>query len=219
MKLKHFFFFCITLIFVGCVNNANENQNKDENTDEDTITAEANNNEVIIDENITEKDSVEEDNKNITKKPVKVVSFRAYISDPDKVNPTNVRKTPSGDIILKLERNSDYIIYIVACQGRWFKVDKIEPTDSKIDIPGGAGWIHGSVIGFSTRNYGNQKLNLYEKANANSKVVEVLKYETELKLVDIEGEWVKVEWNNDGKKIIGWIEKEWLCGNPYTNCC
>jgi hypothetical protein len=35
--------------------------------------------------------------------------------------------------------------------------------------------------------------------------------------LDIHGDWVKVQ--VDGYDIIGWIEAEWLCSNPLTNCC
>lgn len=58
-------------------------------------------------------------------KSIKKVSLNGYINDPDKVNPTNVRKTPGGEIILKLGKEDAYMINITACQGRWFKVDKI----------------------------------------------------------------------------------------------
>ena len=37
-----------------------------------------------------------------------------------------------------------------------------------------------------------------------------------LRPVDIRGNWVKVK-TIDGKHT-GWIESEWLCGNPLTNC-
>ena len=211
MKIKYLFFFCIAFIFVGCENDSSKDQ-----SNEDTLTIKVNNNKIIDNENSV---VVKENNNNNVELSIKEASFRAYISDPDTVNPTNVRNTPNGDIVLKLELNLDYIIHITACQGRWFKVDMIE-SDSLIGIPGGAAWIHGSVIGFDTRNYGGQNLNLYEKAKANSKVIDVIDDgEAHLRLVDIEGDWVKVEWNNKGKIVIGWIEKKWTCGNPYTNCC
>ena len=37
--------------------------------------------------------------------------------------------------------------------------------------------------------------------------------------LDATMEWAKVSYtDSDGKKLIGWIEIEWLCGNPYTTC-
>jgi len=221
MKLNHFILMCAAFIFAGCANNSNQDKNNSENSEKDTVTLKVENNEVV---KKTDSLVVEETKNKVAELPIKEGSFRdgsfrAYISDPDTVNRiTNVRKTPNGEVFLKLDRNTgDHTIYITASQGRWFKVNKIEPTDSDLTIPGGEGWIHGSVIGFTTRS----TWSMHEKPNKDSKTIELEPYPNyglQLKLVDIEGSWVKAEWIHEGEKMRGWIEEEFTCGNPYSTC-
>jgi len=222
MKLNHFIIMCIAVIFVSCANNSNHDKNDTLNSDEDTITVKGEN---IEDVQKTDSLVVDETTNYVAELPIKEGAFhhgyfRAYISDPDTVNwITNVRKTPNGEVLLKLDRSKyEYIINITASQGRWFKVNEIEPTDSVMTIPGGSGWIHGSVIGFTIKS----TRNVHEKPNKDSKNIEIDPYDSpglyNIKLVDIEGHWVKAEWYHKGEKIMGWVEEEFTCGNPYTTC-
>ena len=90
----------------------------------------------------------------------------------------------------------------------------INGMESDIEIPNGEGWIHGSVVSVDIRNYSGQHLNLLEKP-IDGKIVKVIKKELiELRVKDICGDWVKIEYD----KTAGWIESKWLCGNPLTNC-
>lgn len=73
------------------------------------------------------------------------------------------------------------------------------------------------VVGFDTRNYGGQTLSLRQSPDAGSKVVFSFKEEMQLHPVGMKGDWVKVK-TSDGKHE-GWIETEWICDNPLTNCC
>lgn len=175
----------------------------------------------IIDSNEVYEEEMQEEL--IVEEPAPTISLenplRAYISDQFG-GATNIRSMPAGDIIEELPNSNDYIIYIVAKSGRWFKVEKIDAIEETINLPNNEGWIHGSVIGFGTRNYGGQELHLYSSPDDQSDVVATINQESGVKLVDIDDEWVKVEWRDANSNIfIGWIEREWLCGNPLTNCC
>ncbi|MFH2094919.1 MAG: SH3 domain-containing protein [Bacteroidota bacterium] len=146
--------------------------------------------------------------------------LQAYINDPYGNTPTNIRETPGGEVIYELPAGNDYILYIVAKSGKWFKVTEVDAIDEIIKLPGNSGWLHGSVIGFGTRNYGNEPISLYSKPDKNSEVVTVIKQESFVSLLDVDGDWVKVAWKNEnGFEFQGWIEQSWLCGNPLTNCC
>jgi len=152
------------------------------------------------------------------------VSVDAYIADPDASGPTNVRSSPNGKVVLELihdgEEYEEYFLSLVGSQDGWFKVeDKIDGIVNAYSIPGGLGWIHGSVIGVDTRNYGGETLDFYESADENSKVVATIKSEKHFKLKDSCGDWTQVEGSDEkGKKFVGWIKNEWLCGNPLTTC-
>ncbi|MBK6936446.1 MAG: hypothetical protein IPH18_05855 [Chitinophagaceae bacterium] len=79
--------------------------------------------------------------------------------------------------------------------------------------------MHYSVLAVRTRNYANQKLNVYASPDKTSKIAGIIKEETEVRFTKFNKGYVFIRFtDNKGKKVEGWIEKEWLCGNPVTNC-
>lgn len=82
--------------------------------------------------------------------------IQAYLNDADKSG-TNIRKSPNGEIIktlIKDDVNFEYMITLTTSQDGWFKIkNPITGSENHINIPGGEGWIHGSVISVDTRNY------------------------------------------------------------------
>lgn len=140
-----------------------------------------------------------------------------FLSDSD-LSGTNIRKHPGGEVIMKIvrsEENPEYMFALTEAQNGWFKIKgTISGMDNQIKIPNDEGWIHSSVIGVETRNYGGQELKLLDQPEG-EKVVGLIKEQSYgLKIKDLCGEWVKVE----HKGVTGWIESEWLCGNPVTTC-
>jgi len=154
----------------------------------------------------------------ITDYPFDIVE--AYISDSSKL-PTNVRATPSGDIITKLAHGEDYMLKIVDKKGRWFKVEYINTPEASIALPNNEGWIHGSVIGFETRNYGGEKIDI--RSHPKRGVIHSFSDLKQVKLVDyMDYEeiiyFAKIEYFDHGEKLIGWVDIDNLCGNPLTTC-
>ncbi len=97
---------------------------------------------------------------------------------------------------------------------------RVGDDDSEVVLEGsdtGEYWIHHSSLGLGTRNYGSQELCLRDAPDEEGKVVFTFNEEMILMPLDIQGDWVKVK--VDGYDIVGWIEAEWLCSNPLTNCC
>ena len=139
-----------------------------------------------------------------------------YINDSDDSG-INIRKSPNGEVVLKLTKTEDdeFFLKLIERQDGWFKIKgPIGGMESDIEIPSNEGWIHGSVIAVNTRNYGNQDLELLDNPK-NGNLVGVIKEESHgLRLKDLCGSWVQVEYNG----TIGWIESSWLCGNPLTTC-
>lgn len=137
-------------------------------------------------------------------------------------SPTNLRSAPKGKVAVTLPYGDDYIYTLIVGESvnGWFKVldvdvmDK-EPPIKMIDYD--ELWIHYSVIGTGTRNYGGQKLKLYAKPDERSKVTYSFKKEIVVHPIEIGNGWIKVK-TTDGKHE-GWIQSEWLCGSPVTNCC
>ena len=109
-------------------------------------------------------------------------------------------------------------LYICKCKKCGFE-QSYETGDFEGKLKGSTTgyWIHYSVLGMGTRNYGKEKLTLRQSPNAKSAAVYSFTKEIVLRPMDIKGDWVKVK-TIDGK-YTGWIEADWLCGNSLTNCC
>lgn len=144
----------------------------------------------------------------------------AYIVDPDPKG-TNVRESPGGKVIKVLQRDANWMIDLCEAWNGWFRISpEIDSAeDDAIDLKTDNCWVHGSLVASSTRNYDNQTLKFYAKPDSKSAVTFTVSDEVQVTFVDVTNEWAKVCYTDkNGKKLIGWIELEWLCGNPYTTC-
>ncbi|MBN2664588.1 MAG: hypothetical protein JXR68_13145 [Bacteroidales bacterium] len=146
------------------------------------------------------------------------VPLRVYLSDPDESG-TNIRKSPGGEIILTLVKDDEdfeFFITVTEAQNGWFKIQNpIVGMENNFEIPGGKGWIHGSVIAVDTRNYGGQKIEIWSEPGEGKIIGYINEEAYNIGLKDLYGNWAKIEY----KGIEGWVKIDWLCGNPLTNCC
>lgn len=135
--------------------------------------------------------------------------------------PTNVREQPNGKIAGKLPViDTGYIVELDECQKGWCSVIDIreaaEDKEIKIKSTTGKLWLHHSVLGFHTRNYGKQKITIRNKPQNNAPAVYSFNEEQSLCLLDFNDNWAKVKtWDS---KHTGWIERKWVCENPLTTC-
>jgi len=156
-------------------------------------------------------------------------AFACYVNDPDPSGITNVRNAPGGKIILRIgeeteaadSQDGDWpddggicILDVFNPKNGWWQILGYYVDGKEIK---GQAWIHYSVLEMSTRNYNGQSLNLYQEPSADAPVVGTITEEAaSVRPMDMseDGEWMKVK----SASGTGWIETEWLCGNPYTNC-
>ena len=148
--------------------------------------------------------------------------FYAFASSPDQTD-VNVRATPGGTIVFKLDHNEPgYTVDLYEVWNGWFRISpQIETVDQgSIVLKSKQAWIHGSQLGAGTRNYGGQKLTFRTRPNANSPIVFTINEEIGVSYVDMVKGWIKVKYTPEKSKksFVGWIETEWLCPNPVTNC-
>ena len=147
--------------------------------------------------------------------------FTAFLADEGQG--TNILNKARGATVMTLSSENDYIFTLTAPQDGWWKILDIwnvGDDDSEVVLEGsdtGEYWIHYTAIGLGTRNYGNQELSLRDAPDEEGNVVFTFNVELLVMPLDIQGDWVKVK--VDGVDITGWIETEWLCSNPLTNCC
>ena len=133
-----------------------------------------------------------------------------FLTDPDE-KLTNIRQEPNGKVILKIDDEKDYYtLTITEAKDGWFKLVTVEGVDyGNVDIPGGKGWIHHSLVGAGTRR--NIKL---LDAPEGELVVGTIEQEIGVQIKDKYKDWVQIEYNG----LTGWVESMWLCGNPVTTC-
>jgi len=138
-----------------------------------------------------------------------IVPFNVFLFDTTEVY-SNIRLNPNGEIMLKLDYNTDYfILKIIDYKDGWFKINDIVSVEFGYNISNFEGWIHHSIVAVTTR----KDLVLKKKPNS-KKTVGTIDLETTVKIIDVLGNWVKIEY----KENIGWVESKWLCGNPVTTC-
>ena len=135
---------------------------------------------------------------------------------------THILNKPSGATVMSLSYDEPYLFSLTSPRDGWWKINDIwnaaddEDTTSLVGSDTGEYWIHFSALGLGTSNYGGQELHLRDAPDPEADIVFTFNQELMLMPLDFDGDWVKVK--VDGSDIIGWIENEWLCSNPLTNC-
>ena len=79
-------------------------------------------------------------------------------------------------------------------------------------------WVKQGDIGVIIQNYDSIKIPMYSSSNTLSKPIVYIYTSTIGKVCDIKKELVLLDIEYDDKNIQGWVEKKYLCGNPYTPC-
>ena len=139
----------------------------------------------------------------------------AYLIDDDS-NGTNLRKKPNGEIIYVLKtQNGNVEFSLSESKDSWLKITKIDTYDDAIEPIPDECWIHGPLIGAQLRNYDGQPIALYKTPDATQIAFTIYEQDVILSFNTMCGsDWVQV--NHRGE--LGWIQSEWLCGNPVTTC-
>lgn len=145
-------------------------------------------------------------------------SISVYLTDND--DATNVRSAPKGDVAMTLPDTCSYKIGLTDSKDGWWRVNWIEAAEEGVDIrlvgsSTNEYWIHHSVIGLDTRNYGGERWCLRATPSKKGKPTFWFKEEIIVHPLKVKGDWLQVTVNGH----TGWIELEKLCDNPLTNCC
>ncbi|MBQ6080252.1 MAG: hypothetical protein IJK93_08250 [Muribaculaceae bacterium] len=148
-------------------------------------------------------------------------TISAYLScDPPMAYILN---KPRGATVMTLSYEKSYVFSLTSPQEGWWKIVEFwnaEDDEDTTVLEGsdtGEYWIHYTALGLGTRNYGGQEIFLRAEPDEDAAIVYTTNREIELMPMDVRGDWVKVM--VDGQDIEGWIEAEWICSNPLTNCC
>lgn len=148
-------------------------------------------------------------------------TLRVYVADPSGT-PTNVRDKPKGKIVGSLKPGDDFIVWLIRCEASgWCLIEGVDTVDAGevgLRSPSGELWMHSSILGFTTRNYGGQSLTLRAAPGPTARPVVTFRGEKAMRPLGLseDGEWVKAVTLD--KKHQGWLPMEWVCGNPVTTC-
>lgn len=150
----------------------------------------------------------------------KKFDLRAYVNDPDDEGPTNMRTNPNGKIIQKLPQGEDYMFHIIAQQDGWFQIADLISFSEEIELQKTSGWIHFSVVGASTRFCCDEGVPLYKYPDVSDAFyIGQIPFERSIKIKELYFDFALVEFKTENdKKLEGWIQQEWICGNPVTTC-
>ena len=134
----------------------------------------------------------------------------------DDTNGTNLRKRPKGKIIYVLKSQYENVEFSLSeSKDIWFKITNIDTYDDIIEPIPDKCWIHGSLLGAKTRNYGGQTIALYKTPDTTQMAFIIYEQDVILNFNAMCGnDWVQVNYNGE----LGWIQSKWLCSNPVTTC-
>jgi hypothetical protein len=142
------------------------------------------------------------------------VNFEAF------THPYNLEKIPVYSkpnkfySYLQSDTEAGWVVKIQEQKSGYFYVKL--PTDCdllKKDI-----WVKSGDIGIVIQNYDSIKIPMYVSADTLSNSIAYIYTSTIGRIYGIKKELVLLSIKYDNKDIQGWVEKKYLCGNPYTTC-
>ena len=113
----------------------------------------------------------------------------------------NVRSGPGGEYDIVWEAARYYPVEVLDREGNWLRISDYENEE---------GWIHRTLLsGVPTVVVTSQKANVREGPGTDHDILWVLDKEYSLKLLEAEGDWLKV---SDGGEVSGWIHTSVVWG-------
>jgi len=119
----------------------------------------------------------------------------------------NVRSGPGGEFDIVWEAAKYYPVEVLDREGNWLRIS---------DYANDEGWVYKTLLsGVPTVVVTSQKANVREGPGMDYEISWVLDKEYSLKLLETEGDWLKV---SDGGEVSGWIHRSvvWGFSEPPT---
>jgi len=116
---------------------------------------------------------------------------------------------------LQSDTEAGWVVKIKKKHSRYFLVKLPEECNlSKKNV-----WIKAGDVGVVVQNYDSIKIPLYKSANTLSKPIKYIYSSSIGEIYDIKKKVVLLDIILDSGEVVhGWVEKKYLCGNPYTTC-
>ena len=83
--------------------------------------------------------------------------LECFINDPDEAGMTNIRATPGGKVLFKVDGQGGYVLTVTVQPGGWWKIkDPVDVFGSDMKDPKAEAWIHRSVLALATYSFDAQ---------------------------------------------------------------
>jgi len=79
-------------------------------------------------------------------------------------------------------------------------------------------WLKAGTLGCVIQDYDSIRVPMYVSADTLSNKVLYIYTSTIGSIYDIKKEMILLSIKSGDKEVQGWVEKKYLCGNPYTTC-
>ena len=115
---------------------------------------------------------------------------------------------------LQPDEEAGWIVHVMSEKNGFFEVvlpKEYKSRQKKI-------WVKAGDIGVIVQNYTSTPIFMYSKPTTKSLPIKIITSSIIGQIYDIQAHFVLLEIIIDGEKIRGWVQKEYLCGNPYTTC-
>lgn len=133
--------------------------------------------------------------------------IECFINDPDEAGMTNIRATPGGKVLFKVDGQGGYVLTVIVQQGGWWRIkDPVEVFGSDVKDPKAEAWIHRSVLALATDCFDAHHRFLRTEPLADAPRAGIIpEFIGILRPLEMsaDGEWVKV--NYEAGKLTGWI--------------
>lgn len=133
--------------------------------------------------------------------------LECFINDPDPAGTTNIRATPGGKVLFKVNGQGGFTMTVTGPSGGWWQIkDPAEVFGSLMKDPKSQAWVHRSVLAVATYSFDAHHRFLRTEPRADApKVGMIPEFIGILRPQELsaDGEWVKV--NYEEGKMTGWI--------------
>ena len=134
--------------------------------------------------------------------------LECFINDADPAGLTNIRATPGGKVLCKVDGQGGYILTVIVQSGSWWRIkDPVEVFGSDVvKDPKAEAWIHRSVLALATDCFDAHHRFLRTEPRADApKVGKIPEFIGILRPLEMsaDGKWVKVKYEEGD--MTGWI--------------
>lgn len=144
----------------------------------------------------------------------KTISLEAF-THPYNINQVPTYRSPNKFYsYLQADTEGGWIVEIQKQREGFFYVK----LPSECELPKKYIWIKAGDLGVVVQNYDSIEIPVYLSADTLSVPVTYISHSTIGIIYSIKKDFVLLRCRYNDEEVKGWVQKKYLCGNPYTPC-